>query len=94
MEAFRGEIVCPNKYKEDPLKMYNGHLIETETYIGGHVEALNSGVFRDDFMCVAVCAYGGVYTACDARIQHMSMYFFTWCESLLFRVKAAVLRLT
>jgi DNA polymerase epsilon subunit 1 len=42
--------VCPNKYKDDPMKMYKGHLIESETYVGGHVEALNSGVFRDDFM--------------------------------------------
>lgn len=50
VQAFRGEIVCPNKYKDDPLKMYNGHLLETETYVGGHVEALNSGVFRDDFL--------------------------------------------
>ena len=25
------------------------YLIETETYVGGHVEALNSGVFRADF---------------------------------------------
>lgn len=28
---------------------WQGHLIESETYIGGHVEALNSGVFREDF---------------------------------------------
>ena len=28
--------------------MYNGHLLDTETYVGGHVEALESGVFRSD----------------------------------------------
>eukprot|EP00960_Hanusia_phi_P004316 125836-Hanusia_phi.AAC.4 len=50
VEAYRGNIVCPNKHKDDPMKMYKGHLIESETYIGGHVEALNSGVFRSDFM--------------------------------------------
>lgn len=49
VQAFRGNIVCPNKHKDDPLKVYKGHLIETETYVGGHVEALNSGVFRSDF---------------------------------------------
>ncbi len=28
--------------------MFNGHLLESETYIGGHVECLESGVFRHD----------------------------------------------
>lgn len=28
--------------------MYKGHLLESETYVGGHVEALESGVFRSD----------------------------------------------
>ena len=55
VEAYRGQIICPNKYKDDPLKMYNGHLIESETYVGGHVEALNSGVFRDDFLYKFSC---------------------------------------
>lgn len=47
-EAFRANIVFPNKYVQDPLKMFQGHLLETETYVGGHVESLESGVFRDD----------------------------------------------
>lgn len=29
-------------------KFYDGHLLESETYVGGHVEALESGVFRSD----------------------------------------------
>lgn len=28
--------------------MYRGHLLQAETYIGGKVEALESGVFRAD----------------------------------------------
>lgn len=28
--------------------MHRGHLLESETYIGGKVEALESGVFRSD----------------------------------------------
>ena len=28
--------------------MYEGHLLESETYVGGHVEALEAGVFRSD----------------------------------------------
>ena len=27
---------------------YNGHLLESETYLGGHVECLEAGVFRSD----------------------------------------------
>jgi DNA polymerase epsilon subunit 1 len=28
--------------------MYEGHLLASETYVGGHVEALEAGVFRSD----------------------------------------------
>jgi len=38
----------PNKHTESYNKMYNGHLIESETYVGGHVEALQAGVYRSD----------------------------------------------
>ncbi len=30
------------------IGFHGGHLLETETYIGGHVESLESGVFRAD----------------------------------------------
>lgn len=29
----------------------DGHLLDIETYVGGHVEALESGVFRSDIAC-------------------------------------------
>ncbi len=48
-EAFRGNIVFPNKQVEDNEKFYQGKLIDTETYIGGHVECLRTGVYRSDF---------------------------------------------
>lgn len=38
----------PNKHVEDSNKFYEGHLLESETYVGGHVEALEAGVFRSD----------------------------------------------
>lgn len=48
VEAFSKNIICPNKQTSGPSKYYHGHLLETETYIGGHVECLESGVFRSD----------------------------------------------
>jgi DNA polymerase epsilon subunit 1 len=47
-QAFHGNIIYPNKQTTDPNKMFKGHLLESETYVGGHVEALESGVFRND----------------------------------------------
>lgn len=40
--------MCPNKHTAQSETMYKGHLLESETYIGGKVEALESGVFRAD----------------------------------------------
>ncbi|KAK3818962.1 MAG: DNA polymerase epsilon catalytic subunit A [Benniella sp.] len=48
VEAYQGNIIMPNKHTESYNKMYNGHLIESETYVGGHVEALQAGVYRSD----------------------------------------------
>lgn len=38
----------PNRHVEGQSNMYDGHLLESETYVGGHVEALEAGVFRSD----------------------------------------------
>lgn len=46
--AFHSNIVMPNKQQATYDKMHNGHLLDTETYVGGHVEALEAGVFRND----------------------------------------------
>lgn len=48
VEAYRGEIIMPNRHVESSSAMYEGHLLESETYVGGHVEALEAGVFRSD----------------------------------------------
>ncbi|KAL7994229.1 putative DNA-directed DNA polymerase, family B, ribonuclease H-like superfamily [Plasmopara halstedii] len=51
VEAFQGNIICPNKQSSGrDEQFYKGHLIESETYVGGHVECLESGVFRADFL--------------------------------------------
>ncbi|KAL6577446.1 DNA polymerase epsilon catalytic subunit A [Orobanche minor] len=48
VEAYKANVICPNKHQSDPEKFYNNHLLESETYIGGHVECLECGVFRSD----------------------------------------------
>ncbi|KAH7426493.1 hypothetical protein KP509_10G003400 [Ceratopteris richardii] len=48
VQAFRANIICPNKHQAEPEKFYKGRLLDSETYIGGHVECLESGVFRSD----------------------------------------------
>ena len=48
VEAFKAGIIFPNKKGQAFGKTYEGHLIESETYVGGHVEALEAGVFRSD----------------------------------------------
>ncbi|KAL8475241.1 hypothetical protein ACS0TY_031590 [Phlomoides rotata] len=48
VQAYQANVICPNKHQSDPEKFYNSQLLESETYIGGHVECLESGVFRSD----------------------------------------------
>ncbi|XP_057534123.1 DNA polymerase epsilon catalytic subunit A-like [Amaranthus tricolor] len=48
VQAFKANVVCPNKHQSESEKFYNNKLLESETYIGGHVECLESGVFRSD----------------------------------------------
>ena len=38
----------PNRHEETHGTMFEGHLVASETYVGGHVEALEAGVFRSD----------------------------------------------
>lgn len=52
VEAFHANIIYPNKQQSELNKLsQDGHVLETETYVGGHVEALESGVFRADIPC-------------------------------------------
>lgn len=48
VQATSANVIYPNKSAQDPTKLHDGHLIESETYIGGHVESLAAGVFRSD----------------------------------------------
>ena len=52
VQAFTANIVFPNKQVSALQKWTeDGHLLDTETYVGGHVEALESGVFRSNIPC-------------------------------------------
>ena len=48
VQAYQKGIVLPNKHKEAKETFWNGHLLESETYVGGHVESIEAGVFRSD----------------------------------------------
>jgi len=48
VEAYRGNVIMPNRHEELHGTMFEGHLVASETYVGGHVEALEAGVFRSD----------------------------------------------
>ncbi|KAJ8897708.1 hypothetical protein PR048_003058 [Dryococelus australis] len=52
VEAYHARIIFPNKQETELNKMTeDGHVLDQETYVGGHVEALESGVFRADLPC-------------------------------------------
>ncbi|KAL8180571.1 UNVERIFIED_CONTAM: hypothetical protein K2H54_028004, partial [Gekko kuhli] len=52
VQAYHANIIFPNKQEQEFNKLTNdGHVLESETYVGGHVEALESGVFRSDIPC-------------------------------------------
>ncbi|EDO19087.1 hypothetical protein Kpol_2000p54 [Vanderwaltozyma polyspora DSM 70294] len=48
VQAYQKNIVLPNKHTDPIERFYDGHLLESETYVGGHVESLEAGVFRSD----------------------------------------------
>uniref|UniRef100_A0A8C8ZMW8 DNA polymerase epsilon catalytic subunit n=1 Tax=Prolemur simus TaxID=1328070 RepID=A0A8C8ZMW8_PROSS len=52
VQAFHANIIFPNKQEQELNKLTaDGHVLDAETYVGGHVEALESGVFRSDIPC-------------------------------------------
>ena len=52
VEAYHANIIYPNK-QESALTptTADGRVLDQETYVGGHVEAIESGVFRADIPC-------------------------------------------
>ncbi|KAH8595284.1 hypothetical protein B0O99DRAFT_687123 [Bisporella sp. PMI_857] len=48
VQAYQKEIVLPNKHVSPKEAFWEGHLLESETYVGGHVESIEAGIFRAD----------------------------------------------
>ncbi|OAA65284.1 DNA polymerase catalytic subunit a [Niveomyces insectorum RCEF 264] len=48
VQAYMHEIVLPNKHASPKEAFWEGHLLDAETYVGGHVESIEAGVFRAD----------------------------------------------
>ncbi|PKS07166.1 hypothetical protein jhhlp_005766, partial [Lomentospora prolificans] len=48
VQAYQKDIVLPNKHIGPKEAFWNGHLLDSETYVGGHVESIEAGVFRSD----------------------------------------------
>jgi DNA polymerase epsilon subunit 1 len=52
VEAYYANIIYPNKQDTVLNKITSdGHVLDTETYVGASVEALESGIFRSDVPC-------------------------------------------
>ena len=76
VQAFHANIIFPNKHESVLNKMTeDGHILDSETYVGGHVEAIESGVFRADIPCRQVVSSFGCY----------SIYKFTCVLKVCFR---------
>ncbi|KAH7322816.1 DNA polymerase epsilon [Stachybotrys elegans] len=48
VQAYVKGIAIPNKHVAPREAFWDGHLLDSETYVGGHVESIEAGVFRAD----------------------------------------------
>eukprot|EP00127_Corallochytrium_limacisporum_P003547 Clim_evm30s150 gene=Clim_evmTU30s150 len=51
VQAYRASVIMPNKHHSGHSRFHNNHMLQSETYVGGHVECLEAGVFRNDIPC-------------------------------------------
>ena len=72
VQAYEKGIVLPNKHKELKERFWEGHLLQSETYVGGHVESIEAGVFRSDIpvnFALDVTAVDELIRDLDAALQ-------------------------
>lgn len=98
VQAFHANIIFPNKQVQVFNKLTDdGHVMDSETYVGGHVEALESGVFRSDIPCrfkmVLAPRRGVTLIPCHTDFFPCSIYLACYssafAESSRFRLPAA-----
>ncbi len=75
--------MCPNKHTAQTETMYKGHLLESETYIGGKVEALESGVFRSDLPMRFKCKPEAYQVGCSLYRLRTSNAFVCQTQAML-----------
>ncbi|MCJ1287822.1 DNA polymerase epsilon catalytic subunit [Xylographa opegraphella] len=72
VQAYQKGIVLPNKHKDSKETFWEGHLLESETYVGGHVESIEAGVFRSDIpvnFAIDITAINELIRDLDAALQ-------------------------
>ncbi|XP_059166217.1 DNA polymerase epsilon catalytic subunit A-like [Physella acuta] len=74
VQAYHANIIYPNKQESILNKLTeDGHVLDSETYVGGHVEALESGVFRADLPCrfrMVPAAFQGLHDSVEKTLRH------------------------
>ena len=73
VEAYLAGVLAPNKHVARAEKTFRGKPLESETYIGGKVEALESGVFRSDLPTRFACdpaAYQSLIDSVDEDLSY------------------------
>lgn len=72
VQAYQKGIVLPNKHVQPRESFWEGHLLESETYVGGHVESIEAGIFRSDIPCnfaIDTTAIDDLLTDLDAALK-------------------------
>ena len=72
VQAYQKQIVLPNKHKDPREAFWQGHLLDSETYVGGHVESIEAGVFRADIpvdFAIEISALDELLNDLDAALK-------------------------
>lgn len=80
VEAYLAGVLAPNKHVARAEKTFRGKPLESETYIGGKVEALESGVFRSDLPTRFACDPAAYQALIDSVDEDLSYALRTECN--------------
>lgn len=83
VEAHKVDVIFPNKKGNEFGKFHDGHLIESETYVGGHVEALAAGIFRADLDCDFTIQSGAVKELLSEVDRTIKFFMEVECQAKL-----------